>query len=63
MIPKKIHYCWFGKKELPAKAVRCINSWKSTALIMKLLNGTRTTMMFIKIHILLMLMTIKNLLF
>lgn len=28
MIPKKIHYCWFGKKELPAKAVRCINSWK-----------------------------------
>ncbi len=28
MIPKKIHYCWFGKNELPAKAVRCINSWK-----------------------------------
>ena len=19
MIPKKIHYCWFGKSELPAK--------------------------------------------
>lgn len=28
MIPKKIHYCWFGKNKLPDKAVKCINSWK-----------------------------------
>lgn len=28
MIPKKIHYCWFGKSELPAKAKKCIASWK-----------------------------------
>ena len=28
MIPKKIHYCWFGTKELPAEAKRCIDSWK-----------------------------------
>lgn len=28
MIPKKIHYCWFGKNELPEKARKCINSWK-----------------------------------
>lgn len=28
MIPKKIHYCWFGRNELPAKAVQCIASWK-----------------------------------
>lgn len=28
MIPKKIHYCWFGRNELPVKAVRCIESWK-----------------------------------
>ena len=28
MIPKKIHYCWFGKKPLPTKALRCIASWK-----------------------------------
>ena len=28
MIPKKIHYCWFGRKELPEKAKRCIESWK-----------------------------------
>ena len=28
MIPKKIHYCWFGRGELSAKAKKCIKSWK-----------------------------------
>ena len=28
MIPKVIHYCWFGGKELPEYAQKCINSWK-----------------------------------
>lgn len=28
MIPKVIHYCWFGRNPLPALAIRCINSWK-----------------------------------
>lgn len=28
MIPKKIHYCWFGRKELTEKAKKCIASWK-----------------------------------
>ena len=28
MIPKKIHYCWFGDKELPKEAKKCIESWK-----------------------------------
>ena len=28
MIPKKIHYCWFGKNPLPELAKNCINSWK-----------------------------------
>lgn len=28
MIPKKIHYCWFGGKELPELAKKCIASWK-----------------------------------
>lgn len=27
MIPKKIHYCWFGGAELPELAQRCIASW------------------------------------
>ena len=28
MIPKIIHYCWFGGRELPEKAIICIDSWK-----------------------------------
>lgn len=28
MIPKIIHYCWFGGKELPNLAIKCIESWK-----------------------------------
>ena len=28
MIPKKIHYCWFGGNELPESARKCIDSWK-----------------------------------
>ncbi len=28
MIPKKIHYCWFGKNPLPPLAQKCIESWK-----------------------------------
>ena len=27
MIPKKIHYCWFGRTELPQLAKDCIASW------------------------------------
>lgn len=28
MIPKVIHYCWFGGNPLPEFAVKCINSWR-----------------------------------
>lgn len=28
MIPKVIHYCWFGKNPLPELAIKCIESWK-----------------------------------
>jgi len=28
VIPKVIHYCWFGNGEMPALAKRCIASWK-----------------------------------
>ena len=27
-IPKKIHYCWFGRNPLPESAKKCIESWK-----------------------------------
>ena len=29
MIPKVIHYCWFGRKPLPESALKCIQSWKA----------------------------------
>ena len=28
MIPKVIHYCWFGGNPLPPLAVKCIKSWR-----------------------------------
>lgn len=32
MIPKKIHYCWFGRGEKPKLAEKCIASWKKYCL-------------------------------
>ena len=29
MIPRVIHYCWFGRKPLPPLAQRCIESWQN----------------------------------
>ena len=28
MIPKKIHYCWFGRSQKPKLAEKCISSWQ-----------------------------------
>lgn len=28
MIPKKIHYCWFGSNKLPKDVKKCIKSWR-----------------------------------
>lgn len=28
MIPKVIHYCWFGGNPMPNSALKCIESWK-----------------------------------
>lgn len=28
MIPKKIHYCWFGRNEKPKAVQKCISSWR-----------------------------------
>lgn len=28
MIPRTIHYCWFGRNPLPASAKKCIESWR-----------------------------------
>lgn len=39
MIPKIIHYCWFGGNELSELAERCIESWKRYCPDYKTLNG------------------------
>lgn len=28
MIPKVVHYCWFGGNQLPDDAKKCIESWR-----------------------------------
>ena len=28
MIPKIIHYCWFGDKEMPEVLLECVDTWK-----------------------------------
>ena len=28
MIPKIIHYCWFGNNPKPKSVLKCIKSWK-----------------------------------
>lgn len=28
MIPKKIHYCWFGKGKKDKLFYKCLESWK-----------------------------------
>lgn len=28
MIPKIVHYCWFGKGKMPKSAIKCMKSWK-----------------------------------
>ncbi len=27
MIPKRIHYCWFGRAPMPDQVLRCLESW------------------------------------
>lgn len=28
LVPRKIHFCWFGKSKLPSLAEKCIRSWR-----------------------------------
>ena len=42
MIPKIIHYCWFGKKQLPREVKRCIESWKKYAPDYKIIEWNET---------------------
>ena len=30
MIPKLVHYCWFGKKKMPKKMLKNIENWEKS---------------------------------
>ena len=43
MIPKKIHYCWFGGNDKLESVMKCIESWKNICQIMRLWSGMNLT--------------------
>lgn len=43
MIPKIIHYCWFGGNPLPPLAEKCIESWKSILPDYQIMRWDETT--------------------
>lgn len=51
VIPKKIHYCWFGGKPMPVHLQRQVESWRNFCRIMNLSVGMKQIMMYIRIHI------------
>lgn len=42
IIPKKIHYCWFGKHEMPALNKACIETWNTYLSDYKLIRWDET---------------------
>lgn len=42
MIPKKIHYFWFGGNEKPKSVQKCINSWKKYCLDYEIIEWNET---------------------
>ncbi len=43
MIPKIIHYCWFGGKELPELAQRCLATWADKCADYQLMRWDEST--------------------
>ena len=41
MIPKVIHYCWFGENPLPETVLSVLNHGKNIIPAMKLKSGTK----------------------
>ncbi len=43
MIPKTIHYCWFGGKEMPPLYQRCVESWSEMLPDYRIVRWDETT--------------------
>lgn len=50
MIPKIIHYCWFGKNTKGYMARRCISSFNNYVLELRLSNGMKPIVISMKPH-------------
>ncbi len=48
MIPKIIHYCWFGKQPKPNIVLKCIDSWKKYCPDWKIIEWNETNFDFSK---------------
>ncbi|MDR1606745.1 MAG: glycosyl transferase [Streptococcaceae bacterium] len=43
MIPKKIHYCWFGGNPMPEKIKKCLASWRQYCPDYEIIEWNETT--------------------
>ena len=48
MIPKIIHYCWFGQNEMPKQYRQYIEGWKKFVPIMRSSSGMKKITMLSK---------------
>lgn len=49
MIPKVVHYCWFGGNQLPDDAKKCIESWRKFFPEYEIKNGMSVISMLIAV--------------
>ena len=50
MIPKIIHYCWFGGKPKPQKVLECIETWKKYLPDFKVMEWNETNFDYNKLR-------------
>lgn len=60
MIPKIIHYCWFGEKHLPPEAVKCIESWKKYCPDYKIIQWNESNYNLKKMNMSTLLIKVKS---
>lgn len=60
MIPKKIHYCWFGRGEKSKLTERCIKSWKKYCPDYEIIEWNEDNLISIFIHTQSIVTKIKN---
>lgn len=50
MIPKIVHYCWFGKGQKPEKVQECINSWHNVLKDYKIIEWNESNFDYTKLQ-------------